>query len=189
MRVIAGIAKGKKLGMPKGSSVRPTLDKVKGAIFNILGSRIVDAVVLDLFSGSGALGIEALSRGACSCVFVDTQIKCIKDNLISVGLTQSLRAGAGLSTRVIKGNVERVIKQLAKENLRFDIVLADPPYGKKIARNILSWLEISGIVANSGLIVIEHSKRELIEREKVQEKRYGDTVVSVFKLKQDKRRF
>lgn len=170
MRVIAGIAKGKRLKAPKGSSVRPTLDKVKGAIFNILGNRIIEAMVLDLFSGSGALGIEALSRGASSCVFVDTQIKCIKDNLISTGL----------NGRVIRGNVERVIKQLAKENLRFDIVLADPPYGKELARNILSWLQISGILTNSGLIVVEHSKRELIEKEKVREKRYGDTVVSVF---------
>lgn len=175
MRVIAGIAKGKRLKGPKGPSVRPTLDKVKGAMFNILGERIVDARVLDLFSGSGALGIEALSRGASSCIFVDSNVRYIKDNLKT----------AGFSARVIRGNVAQVIKQLAKENAQFDIVLADPPYGKGMARKILYWLEINDILTNSSIIIIEHSKREVVEREKVKEKRYGDTVISVFRLKQD----
>lgn len=197
MRVISGIAKGKKLKLPKGESIRPTQDKVKGAIFNILGDTIIDAKVLDLYSGSGALGIEALSRGASSCTFIDKNVRYIKDNLKIVGF----------EARVIKTNVRLAIERLSKDNEKFDIVLADPPYKEGLVKNILSWLENSGILNNFGLIVVEHSKRETVDISphqlkkktgsrsfishdrgnwcgdiaRFKERRYGDTVISIFK--------
>lgn len=189
MRVIAGIAKGRKLKSPKGSRIRPTLDKVKGAIFNILGDKIIDANVLDLFCGSGALGIEALSRGAESCTFVDTNISCVKDNLSRVGF----------EGRIIRGDIQQAVRKLTREKARFDIVLSDPPYCKEMGRKLLYMLAGSGILLDSGLIVIEHSRKERfvikskkivpssinprgdwVARSRCLEKMYGDTVVSVF---------
>lgn len=170
IRVIAGTAKGKRLKTLKGQIVRPTSSKVKGAIFNILGNAIIDAEVLDLFSGSGALGIEALSRGAKSVVFVENDPRCIvviKENLKHCGFS---------------GDIYMDIKRL--KNGRFAIVLADPPYGKDMARNLLSQLDSCSILKNFSLVVIEHSKRDVIEEplswKKIQEKRYGDTIISIY---------
>lgn len=178
IRIIAGSAKGKRLKTLKGPAVRPTSDKVRGAIFNILGESIIGASVLDLFSGSGALGIEALSRGAKEGVFVDNGIRCIsiiKENL----------SDCGFLGKVIRGDVYKVIKRLEKGS--FDIVFADPPYGRDLARNLLLELDKSGILKNSCFVIIEHSKREYIEESpnwhKLREKRYGDTRVSVYRSK------
>lgn len=176
IRIIAGSAKGKRLKTLNGFSVRITSDKVRGAIFNILGDAILGASVLDLFSGSGALGIEALSRGAKECVFIDNDIRCvniIRDNLVKCGFTG----------KVIRGDVYEVIKRLNKEG--FDIVLADPPYGLDLARNLLLELNKYGILKKFSFVILEHSKRDRIEEplgwQRIQRKRYGDTVISVYK--------
>lgn len=172
IRIIAGSAKGRRLKIPKGQVVRPTSDKVRGAIFNILAERIIGADVLDLYSGSGALGVEALSRGAGNAVFVDSNTRYVTENLRI----------CGFSARVITGDVRRVIKKLDKNF--FDIIFADPPYGRDLARNLLSQLDNCSILKNFSLAVVEHSKRDAIDEplpwKKVREKRYGDTVVSMY---------
>lgn len=174
-RIISGSAKGIRLKTIKGMVVRPTSDKVKGAIFNIIGDVIVGANVLDLFSGSGALGIEALSRGAGGVVFVENNPRCI--NIIKENLMKS-----DFAANVIKGDVYRVIRKLEKNS--FNIVLADPPYGKGLARNLLSELNKYSILKNFSFAIIEHSKWDKISEtqpwQKVQEKKYGDTVISVY---------
>jgi len=177
MRIIAGINKGKRLKAPRGLSIRPTLDKVKGAIFNIIGSRITDSSVLDLFSGTGALGIEALSRGASNCVFVDKKVRYIRENL----------KVSGFNGRIIKSDVRSAINQLDKDGFKFDIVIADPPYKWVGVKNLLSWLKESGILAFPNLVVIEHSRFTKINHKCVKEKYYGDTVVSVFSTEDKKR--
>lgn len=181
-RIISGCAKGKRLKTLKGNLVRPTSDKVRGAIFNMLGDVVIGADVLDLFSGTGALGIEALSRGANGVVFVDDNPRCIsviKDNLKNTGFI------AG----VIRGNVNKAIKKLEKD--RFGIVFADPPYGKDMAKNLLSQLDRCGILKNFSFVVIEHYKRERIEEppewQRVKESRYGDTVISIYRYEKNNR--
>lgn len=176
MRIIAGIAKGRKLKTLQGAVVRPTSDKVRGAIFNILGEVVVGASVLDLFSGSGALGIEALSRGAKSAVFVDNDIRCV--NIIRENLKNCKFSG-----EVIREDVYKVFNKLEKKN--FNIVFADPPYGLDLAKNLLSQLDKNSILKDFCIIVIEHSKRDEIEEPspwiKIQQKRYGETTVSFYK--------
>jgi len=179
MRVIAGLAKGKKLKIPKTRKVRPTQDKIKGAIFNILGEKIIDSCVLDLFCGSGALGIEALSRGAKECTFVDKNTKLVRKNLDLTGFNSKNK---GSNIRAIEQDVKRAIRILDREQKKFDIIFADPPYDSNLTRKLLSWLEESDILNSLCFIIIEHSKNEILDVEKVKERQYGNTIVSIIKL-------
>ena len=123
MRVISGLKKGHKLKAPKGLEVRPTEDKIKESLFNILGNIDKDSLVLDLFGGSGSIGIEFLSRGARACYFVDissNSISYIKDNLSHTGLNEL--------ANVIKSDSVKAIKQLSNRNLKFDYIYIDPPF-------------------------------------------------------------
>lgn len=172
------MAKGRKLRTVKGQGTRPTADRVKEAVFNLLGAAVIDASVLDLYCGSGALGIEALSRGAKDCVFIDSNTACInviKNNLQNAGFT-------GL---VIKREAGKAMKDLAAKGLKFSLIFADPPYNLNLARNILSQIASHDILCASALIVIEHSNREEVEENqlftKLVAKRYGDTLVSLYR--------
>ncbi|MFO0773486.1 MAG: 16S rRNA (guanine(966)-N(2))-methyltransferase RsmD [Nitrospiraceae bacterium] len=125
MRVIAGQYKGRRLRAPDGFHVRPTSDRVKEALFSILGARIVGARVLDLYAGSGALGIEALSRGAASVTFVDdhpASVTCLRQNLSLCGVTQPVH--------ITTGRVDRFVRKPshAAASDGYDVLLADPPY-------------------------------------------------------------
>src|SRR6187401_1016297 len=125
MRIVAGIARGRRLRAPKGRLVRPTADRVKEAVFSILESResSTGRAVLDLFAGAGTLGIEALSRGAAEAVFVEPSraaSEAIQDNLRT----------AGLDGEVLAMPADRAIKRLAAAGRRFDRVFLDPPYGE-----------------------------------------------------------
>jgi 16S rRNA (guanine966-N2)-methyltransferase len=176
VRIIAGTAKGRKLKTPKSDDIRLTLDKVKGAIFNMLGEAVLGVNILDLFSGTGSLGIEALSRGAGCVTFVeqDTRnVKIIVENLETIGF----------SGDVVKGDVYKMPEKVCEK--KYDLVLADPPYDKDLAKNLLLQLDKYNIITNSSLVLIEHSKREAITESswwrKIKERRYGDTVVSIYK--------
>lgn len=170
MRVVAGIAKGRSLRAPAGRATRPTSDRVREAIFSIVTSLGVvrGAVVVDLFAGSGALGIEALSRGAAAATFVDRDgaaVSAIRDNLAVLGQ-------AATHATVIRGEVMRWLEGLAWA----DLVLADPPYGFSEWPALLSRLD-----GRAGLVVAE-SEAELGTIpgwETVKVKRYGGTVVTV----------
>lgn len=179
MRVVAGEAKGRRIVAPEGNDTRPTLDRVREAMFNSLGSldAIEDAKVVDLFAGSGALGIEALSRGANSCVFVESgraARKVIEGNLATTGLAD--RATVVVST------VEAWLREKAAApgDNQFDLVLLDPPYGTsdEVWVSLLSEVER---IATNGVVVIE-SDRSIplpIGWDAQKEKRYGGTLVSV----------
>ncbi len=180
MRVISGTLKGKKLFSVRGQSVRPTSDRVKEAIFDILQDRFRGQSVLDLFAGTGALGIEALSRGAIAGVFVEENprsLVALRRNIESCRLEDR--------TKVLVKEVRAGLRILGEKGERFGLILLDPPYGKGLARKTLEALCRSSIVNHDGLVVAEHSVSEELPSipslKRVDERRYGDTQVSFFR--------
>lgn len=152
MRVIAGTAKRLQLKTVKGDNTRPTTDRIKETLFNMLQNDIEGCRFLDLFSGSGAIGIEALSRGAKEAVFVENNkeaINCIKENLIFTKLVNS-----GI---VMSYDVMTAISMLEGRNAKFDIVFMDPPYNKEIEKEVLDRLNQSEIIDSDTMIIVEAS--------------------------------
>lgn len=180
MRIIAGTAKGRKLVPIKGKGIRPTSDKIRQAIFNILNLDWDGARVLDLFAGTGALGIEALSRGASEAVFIDHHpyaIETIKKNLSLCGFPER--------GRVFKNNPLHGLSFLEKPGLLFDVIFMDPPYGQGMARKTLELLAQRNLMKPDGVVVVECDRAEILSSPagfQVQgEKRvYGRTTVYFF---------
>ncbi len=196
MRITAGKYSSRHIKDPKGPVIRTTLDHVRQALFNLLGERVIGVKVLDLFSGSGALGIEALSRGASHVTFVDRSLFCIRAieaNLESLSLTTLDPAPFAL----VRGEAVSVIKRLARSEETFDLVIMDPPYGRGLARKSLIALGRCAIVSPAGLVVVEHDRRESLPPE-VEVKgegeggklnlqrlqRYGDTALTIYERQQ-----
>jgi 16S rRNA (guanine(966)-N(2))-methyltransferase RsmD len=151
IRIISGLYKGRRLKLVSSASVRPMQDKVKGALFNILAGRVSGAVCLDGFSGTGSVGLEALSRGAAKCVFVDEfypSVKVIKQNIA--------KCGAEEKSVVIHKEFNRAVIDLAKQGVRFDLVFLDPPYRLLEERNPLKVLRKRGLLKPGGLVVLRH---------------------------------
>ena len=180
MRVIAGSRKGHKLAAPHGLDTRPTSDRVRENIFNVIGP-VDGARVLDLFAGSGALGIEALSRGAASAVFVEHDpdaLRTIERNLDHLRLT-----GAA---RVVRGDVLRTIAQEATAGAKYDLVLVDPPYAMLNEIQLRLALHLPSLLAADGLVVLESDARtepELPLPVRTTRK-YGQTRVTLFEAPQ-----
>jgi len=180
LRVISGKLKGKKLFSIKGLSLRPTSDRVREAIFDILQGSIDGGKVLDLFAGTGAMGIEALSRGAVSAVFVESSPESL--SALQRNLAESRLQGV---SEILSREVRDGIRFLASRGKKFDLVFLDPPYGKGLTRMTLEALAESPIVSLETLIVAEHSPEEGIEEildlERVDHRQYGGTRVSFFR--------
>ena len=166
MRIIGGSAGGLLLKVPKGYSVRPTPDLVRQAIFNSLAGRVAGARVLDLFSGSGALGLECLSRGAASVLSVEKSSRhaaIIRQNLEAIHLPAE---NFELRTQ----DVAAAIGQLATEGRVFELILADPPFGEKnidrrstsFAQQLLDDARLPHLLAGNGLFVLGHTKRDTL---------------------------
>jgi 16S rRNA (guanine966-N2)-methyltransferase len=158
LRIIAGMAKGRRLKTPKGFKTRPTSARVRESLFNILGARIIGRAFLDLFAGSGVLGIEALSRGAARCVFIEKQprnARLIRENLAISGLAELAQV---YTMDVLKG-----ISVLGREGERFPIITLDPPYGSPIAQRTVDALVQWDLCPPGGLIIIEQSTKDLID--------------------------
>ena len=181
MRIIAGKYKGRKLKGPRGREFRPTSDRVKEAIFNILQGSVAGKDVLDLYAGSGSLGLEALSRGAGSCVFVEINkfhARILKNNIQNIAPEDKIR--------VYICPVEQAIKRLKNDNLYFDLVFLDPPYQEEILHKTLFLLsEPGGIIKKDVVIVAEHSSKAKPFDSygtiyKTREYIYGDTAISFF---------
>lgn len=177
MRVVAGEAKGRILKSPRGLETRPATNKIKEAIFDILGPRTKDAYVLDLFAGSGSLGIEALSRGARETIFVDVSPQAtdtIKKNL------KTLRWEPRAKVLCVKSGA--AIKNLADRKQRFDIIFSDPPYSQRISTQILEELSTSDMLAVEGVVVTRFRKDEEVPDtvarfRAIVRKTYGDSKV------------
>ena len=176
MRVVAGTARGTRLKAPKGMQIRPTADRVKEALFSILGPRVPGAYFIDLFAGSGAIGIEALSRGAGFCVFVEnkrTNIALIKENIAKTGFSSK--------ARLICADAAKTIATLASENVKADLLFMDPPYDFTDIVTMVDSVLKQNIVSDSGLIIAEHafSNRQWAERfSSIRQKKYGDTCLT-----------
>lgn len=150
MRIITGTAKGCRLKAPKGMNTRPTADRVKESLFAILGATVCDNSILDVFAGTGALGLEALSRGAAQAVFVDkVTAALIRDNATHTKLTDK--------AQIIGGDVRKILPQLQKRGLSFGIIFADPPYGSGLADELLGFVDTGTLLAPDGVFIIEHS--------------------------------
>jgi len=181
MRIIAGSLKGRRLASVKGK-MRPTSDKVREAIFSILGPVVTEARVLDLFAGTGALGLEALSRGAQEAVFVEdhpASLTVLRRNIDNLGLTGQ--------TEVLPLPVNAGLKKLAARRAEFELVFLDPPYGGGLAAAALHDLARARILLPSAWVVAEHSRRETLPEavdalEQVELRRYGDTQVAFYVL-------
>ena len=190
MRIIGGVAAGRLLKVPKGLSVRPTPDLVRQAVFNSLGGRVTGARVLDLFSGSGALGLECLSRGAAEVISIERSGRhaaFIQENRVAVGLS-----GENYELRV--QDVFTVLHRLAAEQRQFDLILADPPFGEKnvgrrsdsFSQALLDQVQLPQLlVGPGGLFVLGHARRDTLTVppvwEVVKELRHGDSVMKVLK--------
>jgi len=153
MRVIAGIFGSRKLKTLEGLDTRPTADRVRESLFNILADRVEQAMVLDLFAGSGALGLEAISRGARFAVLNDISAHCvevIQDNVEALRVQDE--------TGVMCRDAYAAIGELAQARMSFDLIFIDPPYDSGLYAPIISAIRESGILALGGMIVCEHRK-------------------------------
>jgi 16S rRNA (guanine966-N2)-methyltransferase len=175
VRVIAGALGGRTLVAPRGHDVRPTSDRVREALFSILGEAVVEARVLDLFAGSGALGIEALSRGAASAVFVDSSaasIAAVRRNLAALSLEAEVRREPAA-----------VYLQRARGARRqYDLVFVDPPYRQASALGRELSGEVASVLAPGGRVVAESDRRGPLELDNplLTERRYGDTLIRIY---------
>ena len=148
MRIIAGTARGARLKAPKGIDTRPTADRVKESLFSILGQRVRGARVLDLFAGTGGLGLEALSRGAAAAVFVDrATIPLIRENAAHTHLLER--------AQFLRQDVFTAVSRLAAAEERFDLIFCDPPYEKGLWQRVLSVLDESPLLSPGALVMVE----------------------------------
>ncbi len=180
MKIIGGEFRGRRLKTLKSVKMRPTPMRVKEALFNILGNRIVGSSFLDLYAGSGQMGIEALSRGAKEVIFVDNHFAAIRLIHTNLGF---LYSGKGL--KIPWNNVLRAIGNLSREKKRFDIIFLDPPYESRLVKNTLQALAKSDILKTTTLVIAEHHKfltldKEIGSLERVRQERYGDTVLTFY---------
>lgn len=189
MRITGGNAARRILKVPKGLDVRPTPDLVKQAVFNSLGGRVVDARVLELFAGSGALSLECLSRGAVSVLCIEKShrhAEFIRSNAEAAGY------GGILETRT--QNVFPAMKQLVESGRQFDLILADPPYGEKnvnrrsasFAQQLLDDASLPKLLAPGGRFMLGHTKRDTLDLVapwiEVKMLKHGDTVMRFFEI-------
>lgn len=157
MRIITGRARGLKLKTPAGLATRPTADRVKESLFNILSGLVtfaeVDAV-LDIFAGTGALGLEAISRGARSATFIDAATtEIIRDNATRAKFTDDCK--------ILRGDFAKILSRLSRQGAMFDLIFSDPPYAKGLAQMSLNLVTQLELLKAGGLMVVEHGADEI----------------------------
>lgn len=180
MRITTGKYRNHKIYMPKG--IRPTQDKVRKAVFDILGD-ISGLTFLEIFAGSGAVGLEALSRGASELTIVESN----RDSILAIKKNIELLKAPDCNLYHLEA--DKAIKLLSLDKKSFDIIFIDPPYHKDMAKKILQTLEAYDILSPHGLIVIQHFKAELLPKDSlnfslIKEAKYGDTWLSIFRKKE-----
>ena len=182
MRIVAGTAKGRALVGPKDTSkhIRPTADRVRETIFNILGQVFEGESVLDLYAGTGALALESLSRGAARAVLVDQDREALalcRTNAEALGFldrVEILAQPVGRTAMTLRGRA-------------FDLVFADPPYASRMVASVLELVEAGALLAAGGVLIVEHDKREeapeaLGAFTRTDQRKFGDTLVSFFRI-------
>lgn len=177
MKITGGQWTGRNIRVPKG--VRPTTARSKEVLFGLIGDRISNALVIDLFCGSGALGLEALSRGADHVFFVDRSMRAIyavRSNIEIMGVEEWCT--------LIPGDAFRVLKKLVSQGHQADVITADPPYDSELAHRILQSVAELGIMVPGGWLVVEHRERVSVSNHPgfslVKSRKLGDTVISIW---------
>jgi len=179
MRIIGGRLRGRKIMFPKKKDVRPTKDRIRESVFNMIAERVPGAKVLDLFAGSGAYGLEALSRGAATAVFVDNDPECldvIEDNAQHLGIREDMET--------VRGNIPECLEQLGNKNEKYDIVFADPPFNRGLAKKTLQYIYQYDILSRLGVLILEHAALESVRGASVdvnifKEKTYKDITITI----------
>ena len=183
MRVVAGSAKGRRLKSPPNTDTRPVMDRVKTALFDILTGDVVEARFLDLFAGTGSIGIEALSRGATFATFVELgpdTVRCVRENLAITGLAAQ--------AEVLRADAFRFVEQAHARGTRYDIVYVAPPQYQSMASRAIALLDASPLTESGGLVVAQIHPREhgdldalaLKTLEQYDERKYGSTLLRFY---------
>jgi 16S rRNA (guanine(966)-N(2))-methyltransferase RsmD len=180
MRILGGTAKGRKLVAVKARGIRPTRDDVKESIFSMIQGHVEAAVVLDLFAGTGNLGLEALSQGAKRAIFVEKERLPLRALMRNIDL-----CGFRDRAEVISRDAEIALKLLRRRAEKVDLVFIDPPYGSGYGRKTLRFISAHDMVNAGGMVVIEHSSGEIPSDQRgrfslSRQKRHGDTTISIF---------
>jgi len=178
MRIISGTSRGRRLAAHRGPAIRPTSSRVKGSIFNSLGDDVAGKLVLDLFAGTGNLGLEALSRGAKRVFFVEKDahaLRLIEKNLSTCGMQ--------MSAEIFTTDANRAIGIFHQRGESFDLILMDPPYRQGMVRETLRELETEPIYHEGSILVVQHDRREPLPDITqgwcvIRQRRMGDTVIS-----------
>lgn len=179
MRIITGRAKGLKLKTPAGLSTRPTSDRVKESLFSVLSGLVNFSEinsVLDIFAGTGALGLESISRGAKAATFIDNATTDI--------ISENINRTRFEQCKNLRGDFEKILRRLAKQDLKFDLIFSDPPYAKGLAQKSLEL--VAELNLSNGLIIVEHGAGEILFGgfELLREINYGHTTaIKIFKGK------
>ena len=187
MRVVAGAARGRKLFTVDSEETKPTLDRVKEAMFSMLSPYIAGAFVLDLFSGSGALGIEALSRGAAFCTFCDKDRRCC--DIIATNLKNT---GCHERALIRRGDYTGLLKEMERQGESFDLILLDPPYQKGFEREAMQLLSRAGLSREGAICLCEHAYEDEMPETcgafyRIKDKKYGTVGVTVYEKRTEKR--
>lgn len=179
MRIIAGELKGRRLFTPKNSNIRPTTDKVKESIFSMIAAYLEDAVVIDLFSGTGNLGLEALSRGAERCYFGDKSRSSLDLTRQNIAYCKQERNAV-----TILGDYEYVLRKIPE---KVDLIFLDPPYSEGLIDHCFELISEHSLLADEGIIVAEHGIKTPMEDKlwgftKIKEKKYGTIAISIYAI-------
>lgn len=180
MRIIAGEARNRKIKTRKGFDTRPTLESVKESLFSIIAPYLEECVFLDLFSGSGSIALEAISRGAKRAIMIEKDSEALRyiiENIDSLGFADKCRA--------YKNDAARAIEILGRKNEKFDIIFMDPPYQDEVCKKILKEIQKADILAEDGLIICEHHLYENLEDEisgfrKTDERKYNKKILTFY---------
>ena len=188
MRIIAGTFRSRQLKSLKGMALRPTSDNLRETLFNVLGGLVVDARFMDLFAGTGAVGIEALSRGASEAIFVEKHppaVALIKENLELLEIREGARVVASDALKAL----ERLVKEPSAANARIDILFLDPPYAEAEAyKTVLAFLGGANLLAENAVVIAEHQRSlDLPETfgklERVRVLRQGDAALTFYRFR------
>ena len=180
MRIITGDFKGRRLEMPVGNDIRPTTEKVKEALFSMISGNLSDAVCVDLFSGTGNLGLEALSRGAEKCYFADNSRASLELTKRNIAMCR-----AEEYSTVIAGDYERALSQIAAKGEKIDVFFLDPPYKKGLYERCFALIKDLKLLAEEGIIVAEHNAEDEFPEElygfiKLRDRTYGRIGITIY---------
>ena len=181
MKVISGTLKGRKIEGYTIDGTRPTMDRVKESLFATIQNNVKNSVVLDLFAGSGQLGIEAISNGANICYFIDNNkevIKVLNQNISNLNIKQN--------SKVLLSDWKKSLNEFAEKNIKFDLIFVDPPYDYNVYEKILEKVSTLNLLNKDGLIILEHSNLKFKDTYNnltlFKERKYGNKSVNIYKI-------